>query len=624
MGYRPFAFIILFLIALMPVAAQRDLCADGELLAHDVMRTGQQPPALRALLKGRELTEREVPLRGTKRMAAIPPSRMKQKGWATQALQQKRQATDSMLKNPFCWQTPATDAPAEVSAVEPLLRSVRDQEAPYNLLCPQWTYDDGSVSEERCLSGCVATAIEQVMAYYRYPLALQDTLHGWATDNYTIEDLLPGTRFDWENYLLDYRNGWTAEQGSAIALVSLACGMAVHMNYGLYSSGAYTGNAVEALKSAFGYGMVKYVDRVIYTPRQWHAIIRHELANGRPLVYTGHNMELNGHAFNIDGYDEQGYYHVNWGYNGSYDGWYDLDWLNPWEPVDMQDIPEGFFCNQSLLLMHPSSEVKPLETDTLELDHLGVELQQVQFERSPDLQGLIAADFLFHNGGDAPVTYTYEVMTYLPTDTAIFEQADYVGLSAVNLSPGETRTQRVYLSFHEKGDRILGISHDDVTIPYTQNVSITEGTAAILEWGSPEVDVQPQADGTCHATFSVPVANKAASGFAGSLVTLCLTPAASDEERRHWWVLSLPGGSEEVRTVTFKNLQPETQYVFRLRCPWTVQQECTFWTTVPTGIDGISSAHDSSGSAVYDLSGRRIEPREGTIFIKNGKKWLQR
>ena len=513
-----------------------------------------------------------------------------------------------------------------ITPVAPLLQSIRDQEAPYNLLCPRWTYDDGTVSEERCLSGCVATCIEQIMAYYRYPEALLDTLHGWQTDNYVIEDLMPGTRFDWDNYLLDYRNGWTEAQGQAIALVSLACGMAVHMNYGLGSSGANTARAIEPLRRAFGYGMAYVTDRMFFTPDRWHALLQNELRNGRPVAYTGHNIELHGHAFNIDGVDAQGYYHVNWGYNGSYDGWYDLDWLCPWEPTDdITDIGEGFFCNQSLLMMHPSAEAEPLSVDTLSLEQLGIEVLGVDFLRQPDLQGFIPADFRFRNTSDNTVTYTFEVMSYLPTDTAVFYQADYVGLSAVTIPAHEECTHRVYLQFMEKGERILGVSNDDETIPFSMPVNILQGTAPQLEWGSAEVDVKPMAGGSEYeATITVPVANRATAGYAGSLVTLVLevVNAQAEEDLRHWWVLALAGGEEEVRTVTFRHLKPDTHYHFMLRCPWAVQAETDFWTSIPVGIEALQPSPMNAGER-FDLWGRPATNHRG-IVIQNGKKWMQR
>ena len=572
---------------------QKSLTSDGEVFAHGVSRTGVIPEALRQLTYGRKWQVQE----------SFPASRILSRA--------KRKGQIA----------------AGNETIGPLLHSIRDQQEPYNLLCPYWTEDDGKVSESRCLSGCVATSIEQVMAYYRYPKVLKDTLFGWKTDHYTIEDMLPGTRFDWDNYLLDYRDGWNEAQGLAVARVSLAAGMAVHMNYGLNSSGANVYRAIEPLQRAFGYGMVEYADRIFYTPSRWHAILRHELEEGRPIVYAGHNMDIGGHAFNIDGVDAAGFYHVNWGYNGSYDGWYDLDWLNPFEPTDHPDdgFVIGFFCNQGALFMHPSEEAKTIEPDTLDIDSLGVELERLSLTRQADLQGRIAADFQFVNHSGDSVTYTYEVMTWLPTDTAIFYQADYVGLAGLTLAPGERRVQRTYLNFSVAGERIIGISHDDVTIPFSQPITIVEGTPGKLTWGEPTYELSEDGESV---TFTARVTNHATSGYASDLVTYCLyTEGHEDEDLRHYEVLSLPAGESKDVVMSFRNLLPGQHYTMLLRCPWKVQGQLDFNTPLPVGVSVVEGCDAPSSlyqGATFDVSGRNITRGSSRFFIRQGKKYVDR
>ncbi|MBQ7495015.1 MAG: C10 family peptidase [Bacteroidaceae bacterium] len=601
-----------FLLLLMPLVAysQQSLLTEDGVLAHGITRTGVMPEALRQMLQGRS--------------------------WQ---VVKGKDGAHRTYKSYKTYMTYKTDMPHET--IGPLLQSIRAQEEPYNLLCPHWTDENGVTSEARCLSGCVATAIEQVMAYYRYPEALLDTLHGWSTDNYVIEDMLPGTRFDWDNYLLDYRGGWTEAQGLAIALPSLAAGMAVHMNYGLGSSGASVWRALEPLQRALGYGMVRYYDRVLYTPARWNAMLRHELEQGRPIVYAGHNMDLGGHAFNIDGIDTQGFYHVNWGYNGYYDGWYDLDLLDPWEPIDRPEngYISGFFCNQSALFMHPSPDAEPLEPDTLALDSLGVVLENVAFLRQPDVMGYVQADFDFVNTGKDSVTYTYEVMTWLPTDTAIFYQADYVGLAGLTLAPGERRTLRNYLRFYEKGERIMGISHDDVTIPFQMPVTVVQGQRAQLEWGevTAQMTESDEATGICSYRFTVPVSNQASGGYAADRVCYCLyADGMENEDTRHYTVLALPGGESETLEVTFTHLQPATHYTFLVRSPWLVRVQTDFTTPAPTAVAPLlhqmvngkwQNGKWQNGKWLngkwFDLQGRPAPSPTRGIIIQNGKKWLK-
>lgn len=578
---------LLLLAVSLSSYSQQCLVSEGEIFAHGIGKTGTVPEALRQMTQGRHWHLQE------NRSQHRIHSRAQRMGLVAEG--ERR--------------------------VGPLLASIRAQEEPYNLLCPYWTYKDGTTSTTHCLSGCVATAIEQVMAYYRFPELLKDTLFGWETENYIIDDMLPGTRFDWKNYLNDYRDGWTEVQGMAIARVSLAAGMAVHMRYGLGSSGANVYRAVEPLHRAFGYGMAEYYDRIFYTPARWHAMLRHELEAGRPIVYAGHNMDLGGHAFNIDGVDANGFYHVNWGYNGSYDGWYDLDWLNPFEPTDMPEngYVIGFFCNQSALFMHPSEEVQPLTQDTLALDDLNVELESLKITRPADTNGRIAADFQFVNHGSDSITYTYEVMTWLPTDTAIFWQADYVGLSGMTLAPGERRTQRTYLQFSVPGERIIGISHDDVTIPFQQPVSIARGRSAKLEWSPLEWQLE---DNGTSVRVSATVTNSAPDGYSGDLVTMCLyADGHEDEDTRHYEVLSLPGGSSTTVSKTFSHLQPATHYTLLLRCPWPIQQQADF-TTPAT--DEVTDVRLSMKSDTYDVLGRPTTGQHRQFFIQQGKKYVGR
>lgn len=589
MRYTLFSF--LFLLPLAGIA-QTTIDIDGQRVGYGIERVGEMPAPLKLMLRDAE--QRVV-----------------------SGKQQHRAPLNASV----------TRTEAKGKTIGPLLKTVRAQEEPYNRLCPTWTDENGVESEARCLTGCVATSIEQIMTYYRFPEATLDTLFGWTTDYYTIPDMMPATRFDWPNVRNDYRNGYTEAEANAIALLSLACGMSVHMNYGLYASGANHWWGLDAFRRVFGFEVARCLDRILYTPERWTALLRHELEQGHPLAYAGHNMELGGHAFNIDGIDTQGFYHVNWGYGGAYDGWYDLDWLNPWETSDLDSlgIAEGFFCNHSVLLLHPTADDQPWDTDSLNIDSLGVVCDSITFIRQPDLQGFVPVDFHFRNTGDSAVTYTYEVMTWLPSDTAIFMQADYVGLAGLTIPAGERKTQRTYCRFSMAGERLFGLSHDDVTIPFTQNVIIADGVRSQLEWGS----VSTQVDGNS-VTFTVDVKNVAKGGVAGDLVTFCLYPDGKDgEDTRHWTVLQLPGGEGQTLDVTFNGLDAATHYNFLVRCPWQVVASTDF----TTGITPLPAA-PSDLTQAYDLSGRRVRVsnlptqwnsgRSSRIVVSSGHKYLIR
>lgn len=134
--------------------------------------------------------------------------------------------------------------------VAPLLPFVRHQKSPYNAYCPFYTYDDGSISQERCVVGCVATALEEVISYYRRTVTLLDTLKGWTTPHYTLPDIAPGTRVDCQLIANNYdTDAYTPEQADAVARLSLYCGMAARMNWGLSESGARVTSGIPPKKN---------------------------------------------------------------------------------------------------------------------------------------------------------------------------------------------------------------------------------------------------------------------------------------------------------------------------------------------------------------------------------------
>jgi len=518
------------------------------------------------------------------------------------------------------------------AAVAPLLKTNRDQYSPYNNSCPYYIYSDGTVSSTRCVSGCVATSIEQVVSFWRHPQALTDTLFGWETENYSIPDVLPGTAIDWDHIAEDYSAGYTEEQAKAVADLTYYCGVAAHMNWGVESSGASLYRAFEPLWRAFDFKTIAFVQRGLYSNEAWNKLLRNELENGRPICYTGHNMALSGHAFNIDGVDEEGYYHLNWGYGGRYNGYFDLDFLNPFEPMDDATElgrNEGFFSNQTAMFMHPEDFVIDI-FDTLGVDKAlhSVTVDGVTFRRSPDTQGYVVADFELTNPTDENLNFTFEVLTYLPTDTAIFQQADYVAVTSVNLAPGEHRSWPVYCQFLKYGERVFAISADDETLPFQQPITIEKGTKPQLEYGEVEHQLVRYADDLT-ATLSLDVSNLAESGYAGDLITFYLVPENSTESLRHWEVLSLPAGETTQLSATFHHLVDGETYTLWVRQPWTIQKEYTFVAKSADATDEVQSVaatKEPAGNAVYDLSGRfRTEARlPKGLYVKHGKKIVVR
>ena len=211
------------------------------------------------------------------------------------------------------------------TSIGPLLSTTWNQDTPYNNLCPE--YSEGLKSA----TGCVATAMAQVMKYHEWPTAETAAIPEY-TNNGVTRSSLPATTFDWDNMKDTYTGSETDE--TAVATLMQYCGYSIEMNYGP-SSGAYTENVAYALVNYFDYdsNTMQWISRSSYSYANWTDIIYHELSQGRPVIYTGNTIDV-GHCFVCDGYkleDNTDLFHINWGWGGTSDGYFVLSVLNPSE-----------------------------------------------------------------------------------------------------------------------------------------------------------------------------------------------------------------------------------------------------------------------------------------------------
>ena len=214
--------------------------------------------------------------------------------------------------------------------VGPLLETEWKQSKPYNDRCP---FD--STRNERTLTGCVATATAQVMCYWRHPVNGRGS-HAYSSDRYgTIAVNYDTSVYDWDNMLPVVRPWSSQVEIDAVAKLCFEVGVAMDMSYGTGASGAYehSGGMLQrfsaelALENHFGYNPAMYTDfKEGHTDEEWIAIIGAELDSLRPVIYTG-SSSSGGHAFVIDGYDRDGFFHINWGWGTGFFGYYNLSHL---------------------------------------------------------------------------------------------------------------------------------------------------------------------------------------------------------------------------------------------------------------------------------------------------------
>ncbi|MDR0547338.1 MAG: thiol protease/hemagglutinin PrtT [Dysgonamonadaceae bacterium] len=223
----------------------------------------------------------------------------------------------------------STTLPVSKSAtsVAPLLKTQWNQDRPYNNFCPLIPSGMPSAGT-RTVTGCVATAMAQIMKHHQYPAEYHfSKQYATATLNLKINETLNGV-YDWSNMLNKYNSSASQTQQNAVAQLTYHCGIAVEMDYNT-TSGAHFNNVAKALPQIFGYDAnLQIYQRDYYSRVEWETLITNELNQNRPVYYAGVSS-AGGHAFVCDGYDTNRFFHINWGWGGASDGYFVLSALNP-------------------------------------------------------------------------------------------------------------------------------------------------------------------------------------------------------------------------------------------------------------------------------------------------------
>lgn len=219
----------------------------------------------------------------------------------------------------------AADSTYRQPRVAPLLADVAwGQSEPYNNLCPMY---DG---QRRTVTGCVATAMAQLMMYYKYPQTLKSDIPAYQTKSYQLDmpSVSAGERYDWDNMLPQYSgSAYTAAQANAVAKLMYHCGLSAKANYGP-STGAWCRPNVLVKYWGYDPDVIRPLYRERFSLREWTAILDAELRASRPVYYTGCSTTSASHAFLCDGADGNGLYHINWGWSGWSNGYFDITILN--------------------------------------------------------------------------------------------------------------------------------------------------------------------------------------------------------------------------------------------------------------------------------------------------------
>lgn len=249
-----------------------------------------------------------------------------------------------------------TAEPIRGTSVSPLVSTKWSQETFYNTYCP-WDATAGSYTDGRVVTGCVSTALAQVMKYHGHPYT------GVGGSSYIPEPYGRYTvKFYEQTYNFEAMPNSPTQYANEMAKLIHHCGVAVQMNYNPSGSGANSVTAAEAMKRHFKYDSAWICFRgsfdEIYT---WHNALKSELNLRRPLYYAAHNGQ-SGHAFVVDGFDEDTKFHVNWGWGGSSDGYFTISDNN------LSDMNSFIYDAEVIRIAYPLTDAPGVITGTKHID----------------------------------------------------------------------------------------------------------------------------------------------------------------------------------------------------------------------------------------------------------------
>ena len=360
--------------------------------------------------------------------------------------------------------------------VAPLVTSTWDQDAPYNNLCP--TYNDGWYGSGKCATGCVATAMAQVMYYHKWPQTSKKPIPAYTTYSYNMTlPSLPLVTFDWANMKDSYLGNYTPVQATAVATLMKYCGYSVKMDYGP-SSGAYTEDVAIALVNYYDYNpnTTRFVSRSSFTYANWTDLIYHEVSHNRPVCYGGMSTG-GGHEFVCDGYKyEMGtdFFHINWGWGGMSDNYFVLSALDP----DQQGIggstsTDGFHYGQDAVIgiqkSTESGSSANIPANVVDLTVNNITLNRNHVEPN----AMVNVTFNVTNNGTDPYDGDFWLVSREPDD-------DYfVELESVLLPAGATQDVVISYSPSETGTYTFMFGYVNANGEYV----VYEGKSATLTVG---------------------------------------------------------------------------------------------------------------------------------------------
>lgn len=277
------------------------------------------------------------------------------------------------------------------SPVEPMLKTNWAQESPYNGLCPT----TGGAWGSKPMTGCVATAMAQILNFFQYPSSSTGDAYYLFDGSDTHHNVSLSTTFDWANMANTYTWGYSDAQAKAVQELMRDCGYASHTVYSAQGSGTTAYDAGYGLAHNMRYDSLalRVSRRIFFGDDDWMTAIYDELQARRPILYNAVDPDKMGHAFVFDGMDSEGRVHINWGWSGTANGYFDVRSLNGLIPSYPNPYTGGTiaynFCEDQIMVTgfkpqetpdageHYRSYFAMLEPDSMWIDNDSLKLKPV-------------------------------------------------------------------------------------------------------------------------------------------------------------------------------------------------------------------------------------------------------
>ena len=379
--------------------------------------------------------------------------------------------------------------------IAPLLgETIWGQGEPFNNMCPQ-------IGNERTVTGCVATALSQIMYIHKYPTkGIGSHSYKTETEGLTVSANLGNTTYDWANMIPNYNKSYTSAQADAVATLMFHAGVAADMDYTVDGSGAVSSIALAAITEYFGYNKsINVLPKDFMKEEDILQEVASDLQLGRPVYVSGSTVNQEGHAFVCDGMKSDGYLHINWGWYGVANGYFALSALAPevqgtGGSASNLAFTEGV-CIYSNIKPIAGGEAMPLVT-----------VDKLTRTSNDAISKTTAVEFSLENFTSTGIATAAGTLTYFIYNNA-GEVVSTVGIGTFELAPGYYYTSAITLTQYlpsslAEGDYELEIRYTDdndkdhpilvkglgeVRVPFT----VTSSQFVFGAIAEPEKDLRP-------------------------------------------------------------------------------------------------------------------------------------